>query len=363
MRRVLVVSHEATRTGAPRVAVELVKAFRSNGWDTTVVLRWGGPLAPDLRTAAHRAVDEPASRLRALLRRRRSTKRFVVRLERWAASRVVRSTRPDLIWCNTVISVPYAVAATGSEVPVVVHSHEQESLVRGVFDRWGLPELLAAAGRQPVLVGCAPETSEVLAAVAGVDPQSVWTLRSPVDVASVRRAGSPHSTTPGQRTVVACATADRRKGVDVFVAAAEASVSRGDRVDWVWVGRNDEGVASPAVRFVGEVSDPLRWIASADVFVLPSRAEAFPLVVLEAMALGRPVVASDLAGPAEQLGDTGVLVPVEDPVTLLEAVSALLEDPAAATALGRSASQRCEQRWDVLAFADEVQRIAEAACA
>jgi glycosyltransferase involved in cell wall biosynthesis len=97
-----------------------------------------------------------------------------------------------------------------------------------------------------------------------------------------------------------------------------------------------------AVHFVGPTSDPLSALRGMDVFVHPSWAEAFPYVILEAMALGRPIVASDVGGIGEAIadGDSGLLAPARDERTLADALSGLLGDPQRAAEIGRGALAR-----------------------
>lgn len=90
------------------------------------------------------------------------------------------------------------------------------------------------------------------------------------------------------------------------------------------------GVAD-AVSFEGFRPDPARWMAAADVFVLSSEYEGFGNVIVEALATGTPVVATDCPyGPGEILegGRHGVLVPPSDPAALADALLRVLGDPA-----------------------------------
>jgi glycosyltransferase involved in cell wall biosynthesis len=111
------------------------------------------------------------------------------------------------------------------------------------------------------------------------------------------------------------------------------------------------GVAD-RVRFVGKVphEDVALWMAAGDVFVLPSLSEGLPTVVCEAMAVGRPVVATAVDGTPEivEQGETGYLVPPRDPVALAEALAQVVEDPALAARLGARALERARERytWD-----------------
>ena len=98
------------------------------------------------------------------------------------------------------------------------------------------------------------------------------------------------------------------------------------------------------VRLLGFRDNALALIAASDVFVLPSLAEPFGLVLLEAMALGKPVVATDAGGPREIVldGETGLLVPPGSPDALAAALSRLLADPVQARAMGRLGQARFE---------------------
>ena len=268
-----------------------------------------------------------------------------------------RRVRPDLVWCNTVVTSRWAATAAARRVPAVLMSHEVDKT--WVRDRVGGLDVDAVE-----VAACSPEAATVLAAALRVDPETVVVLRPSVDVAALLARPSPGEQPRRDRPlVVACGVADRRKGADVFAMAASLAAANGLNAEWRWVGRPPATIPPGPVDWFGEVEDGSVQIAGADVFALPSRADAFPLVVLEAMALGRPIVASDLPGPREQLGATGVLVPAEDASALAAAVAELLADPQRARALGEAAAARCRQRWDRPAFARAASELADRAVA
>ena len=91
----------------------------------------------------------------------------------------------------------------------------------------------------------------------------------------------------------------------------------------------------------------IRELAAADVFVLPSYHEGVPVGILEAMAWGVPVVASDVGGVAESMGDAGLLCKARDVESLREALERVLRSPELAAELGRKGRHRAEHRFAI----------------
>lgn len=108
------------------------------------------------------------------------------------------------------------------------------------------------------------------------------------------------------------------------------------------------------VQFVGFRSDIPELLSLFDVFVLPSVAEACPIVVLEAMAMRCPVVATAVGGVPEEIPDTdhGWLVPAEDGPALADAIQEALSDPAERQRRAANARQRAESMFSLSACVD-----------
>ncbi|THD76759.1 glycosyltransferase family 1 protein [Thalassobius vesicularis] len=102
---------------------------------------------------------------------------------------------------------------------------------------------------------------------------------------------------------------------------------------------------NPAVRITGTLdhAELLDQVAQADLVVVPSRYEGFGLATLEAMALARPIVATNVGGLPEVIGDSGLLVPSEDPAVLANAIETLLSDSDLRASLGSQAQARAQQ--------------------
>jgi len=115
---------------------------------------------------------------------------------------------------------------------------------------------------------------------------------------------------------------------------------------------------SGCIEFVGYQTPVQPWIAVADLIVHPSLYEAFPRVILEAMAMAKPVIASRVGGVAEAVVDeeTGILVSAEDPDALAAALARLITDAALRERMGKAGLERVAARFG----ADQCARRVEA---
>jgi glycosyltransferase involved in cell wall biosynthesis len=109
------------------------------------------------------------------------------------------------------------------------------------------------------------------------------------------------------------------------------------------------GGLSERVELLGARADIPELLERSDVFVLSSRSEGFPVSILEAMAAGLPVVATDVGGVAEAVedGETGLLVPAADSEALAHALERLLSDPDLRRRLGAAGRARALRLFDV----------------
>lgn len=109
------------------------------------------------------------------------------------------------------------------------------------------------------------------------------------------------------------------------------------------------------VSLLGRRRDVPDLLHAADVFVLSSRQEGFPITILEAMAAGKPVIATDVGGCAEAVvhGETGLIVPPENPEALAGALIDLLSDCQRAKEMGAAGRARVEREFTVDRMVDQ----------
>ena len=102
------------------------------------------------------------------------------------------------------------------------------------------------------------------------------------------------------------------------------------------------------VHFVGFQEDPRPFLGLMDVFVLPSHREGFPRSVMEAAAMGVPVVATDIRGCREAVtAESGILVPIRNVPELTAALCGLVSDPARRSSLSSGATRLARDQFDV----------------
>jgi L-malate glycosyltransferase len=167
------------------------------------------------------------------------------------------------------------------------------------------------------------------------------------------------SRTPRQslRKVIVVANLRQEKGHNVLMDAAVKVLRRypdatfeivgdGPEFDRLLARSNALGLTN-SFSFLGHREDVPARLAEADLFVLPSRSEAFPGAVLEAMAAGLPVIASGVGGILELVDDerTGLLTPPGNADALADRLCRLMDDPELGSRLGEMARARVTARY------------------
>ncbi|MGE4534740.1 glycosyltransferase family 4 protein [Halomonas sp.] len=111
----------------------------------------------------------------------------------------------------------------------------------------------------------------------------------------------------------------------------------------------DGWIAEGHIEYLGALDDVRPAIAECSVYVLPSYREGTPRTVLEAMAMGRPVITTDAPGCRETVveGDNGFLVPVKSVDALAEAMQRLIDQPELITRMGQRSRAIAEEKYDV----------------
>ncbi len=351
--------------GAATVVHQLVKDQVARGWDITVAGPATGPLLPraesfGARVAPWEAVGNPGPSVPGEIRR---------------LARVIDDVAPDLVHLHSSkAGLAGRLALRGSR-PTIFQPHGWSfQVIDGVRAaaalRW---ERFAARWAEIVNVS---EAERRRGAVAGIDATS-HVVQNSVDTErfayadDAARVAARRALGLDERPLVLCiARMTGEKGHDVLLDAWPRVREQVGDASLALVGDGPlratlEARSQVGVRFVGEVSDVRPWLAASDVVALPSHSEGMSLSVLEALAVGRSVVATDVDGAREEIGDVadpaGAIVPIADAPAFGEALARRLLDPQRASVEGRRGRVRAETRFDQRRwgdrFADLVTRL------
>jgi len=351
MKTVLVILHGDAKGGASLTALRLVDELAALGWRMVFWAPAPSPLYDEIKARRLEGYGSPRPLTGYSLR--------AMRLDpgiRWRARRalpyarelryLLRSLKPDLVHANSLYTTADAAVCRASGVPVMFYIHEmlgsskKARLAPAILHRIGYPVVTDSKAAAEPLRGRSRTARIVHPGVR-------------ISGAASRGRGNDGMLV-GSIGVIA-----PRKGADIFVDAARLVGEKDpgvrfqlmgapdDPLEVEWADRVIEEARRARVEYMPD-ADVQALLAEWDAFVLPARRDPFPLVVLEAMERGLPIVAARVDGIPEQLGeDAGLLVSPDSPRAVADAILSLRDDPAMADAKGARARARVAERFTI----------------
>lgn len=376
--KVLYIHPNADLYGASRSLLRLIGHLDNHEIEPTVVLPEHGPLASELRRLGAEVI---VLRYLGVIRRRnmRSWRLVTFLLSLLPSTivlwRLIIRRRIELVHSNTATTITPAVAAKLSGIPHVWHVREMFADEFPVLWRF-YRRFIAALASEVVCVSAAVQKQfkaipNILLLPNGVELSEFNLSREEVTKRRLKYLGNQEDAC----LVGMASRISAWKGQDVFVRACRLLRDRPQYVVYLMIGDAFEGneylldelreyVQSNGLRdqviFKGFVPDPRGLIGALDVLVLPSiTPDPFPGVVLEAMALGIAVVATNIGGPREQVldGETGLLVPPSDPQALAEAIAHLLDNPSLRRQMGQAGRERVGRSYRLADTGDAIHAL------
>ncbi len=277
-----------------------------------------------------------------------------------ALSRLLRNQQPDIVHTRNLATIECLPMAALAGVSLRVHGEHG----RDYEDRDGLngKNLLTRKLTLPFahrIISLSRAQQDYLVDYVGVKPDRITQIYNGVDTTKFTPGTEPRDASGAERTIT-LGTVGRMDLVKdqpalcrAFIALAGQFQEQDLRLLLVGDGQNyalcqqllsDAGVLD-RVTLTGSRPDVEYWLRQIDIFVLPSLAEGISNTILEAMASGLPVVATDVGGNAELVADTetGFIVPPSDPSALAAAIGRYLNEPGLRQAHGRAALDRVRQ--------------------
>ena len=349
--RVLIVMPLAEQLGGGEMMFrQLMEHGRGRGIEWIVVFTKDGPMVAETRALGVETHLIPAGRIRALRQRWHATRRIAA---------LARDRQVSLVFgwmaAAQLLSGP---AAWLADIPAAWYQI-------GLPRRDWIDRLATFCRARGVVV----VSRDVAAAQARLRPHRAQSLVYPG--ASLERFEAVRSESPaairaslglpasgpligivgrlqrwkGMHTLVAAMPEVRRTHPDAHLVIVGAPHDTEPQYGETLRTLAAERDVADAVAFAGYQSDVPRWMRAMDVVVHASDREPFGIVVVEAMALAKPVIGGAAGGPAEIITDgvDGLLVPFEDVAGMARAVARFLDDPALAARCGQAAHARAQE--------------------
>lgn len=350
---VLILSHDANMGGAQIVLLSLVRWLsRHTALSCKILCLADGPLLDEFAQVA------PTTTLDQLCGKDATEDARLCAIEDFCGG------KPALVYGNTVVAGRHYPLLSRLGAPIITHVHELEESIR-VYASDCIAETL---GYTQHFIACSPAVAQSLVEHRGVAPEKISTINAWIDPvpclsgakersALRKRLGLPQDAV----IVMGCGVGlFWRKGADIFVEIARRMRQETD-VHFVWVGGfnadeehevygswgqvlrhiEKEGLIE-RLHLLGYQHNAKDYIAAADLFVLPSREDPFPLVCLEAADQGLPTVCFADAGgmPSFVEADGGIVVPGMDVEAMTNAVKRLCVDSPLRREMGDTARRK-----------------------
>jgi glycosyltransferase involved in cell wall biosynthesis len=297
----------------------------------------------------------------------------------WALRKLIRQREVRLIHCTTLSVLAGPLAAWATRTPLI--AHVQEMLIDPKIIRKALHAIARYSSDKIICISDSvkahiledqPNAAKIIEVVRNSIPSPAEPNRT------VEEMRNELGLAEGLPVVGMIGRVSPWKGQEIFVRAAAILRSEGVACQFVAIGgvfdkerqhldRLKETIRSldleNLVKIEGFRKDARELITAFDVFVLPSiLPEPFGLVVAEAMAAGKPVIATAHGGPTEMVveGKTGFLIPPNDPYALASAIKTLLTHPEEAARLGRAGRKRFLDHFEMREYVQRIVGLYEA---
>lgn len=349
--------------GAERQMATLIRHLIARGVNCRLfVLESPGPVYDSLKGIDLKIHDGGYRRKSALPKKALLLVRSQFRL-----FRLLAKIRPDVVHAYLPLTnFMGSLAGRLGGVPLVITSRRALGTHQDRYRGWRIFDLLSFRLSHLVTVNSRAVGQDTLIRDQGV-PSKLRLIYNGIDPAPFEAARANRETVrktlripPHEKVVISIANLIPYKGISDLIEAAAAVTKRMPAIRFLLVGE-DRGIqeeleakahrlgVSQQLLFLGQRLDVLDLLAAGDLLALSSHEEGFSNVILEAMAAGLPVVATDVGGNREAVmnGVTGWLVPPKDPDAMADKILDLLSDQERAAACGRRGQDRVKEAFTI----------------
>ncbi|MCC3153808.1 glycosyltransferase family 4 protein [Hymenobacter sp. BT770] len=376
MKKILFISHEATRTGAPIVLLHLIRWLKEQTdlEPSVLILKGGGDMQVDFEQIANTFVwrkNPPMSRwkrnIKRLLNERIDDYRDV--------KNELRDLAPNLIYANTIVTLELATELSDIlRCPVMCHVHELQLIIQ---ESIGNDKFTKLAKRVNFFIAASEAVSINLIKAHNVSEDKVAKVHEFIPVLESAQFEMSRQNIRNELCipenallVMASGTIEWRKSPDLFIQVAQqVQEIEGQTTYFIWVGggldsytgvRGQYDLAraglNDKVKFIGQKTNIHEYMSGSDIFLLTSREDAYPLVCLEAASLGKPIICFKDSGGMPEFVETdcGIVVPYLRTDIMAQAVVRLSNDKTERLRLGTNGARKMRARHTVDISANEI---------
>jgi len=277
--------------------------------------------------------------------------------------KILQTENVDIVHANTIQGHWNAfLGARRAQVPIVFHAHDipPHTMLHRIW-------ILSCLYYCDAIIAVSKAVSGYLRR-CGVPPSKIDLIYPPYDAETLKRGIKKEIkcrtlTIDGVPIVGLSGALSPLKAPHDLIFAAKKLISQGLEARFIFMGSpivGDEEYGNETrklpdklgitkyVQFVGFQTNPFAWLNHFDVFVITSMQDSCPLVVFEAMDLGKPVIGTNVGGIPEQVldGETGFIIPVNNPTALAAKLSCLISNPSLRQKMGQAGRQRVTSHFE-----------------
>jgi glycosyltransferase involved in cell wall biosynthesis len=363
MKNILFLSHDANRAGAQILLLRFLKLLNSNpNFQFSILLKGGGIIQEEFQKTANVYFWNTPSTTNSIFHKFKQT----ILPNKEGDALILKQLSElnfDFIVSNTIANGDILPALAQLNIPIVTYVHE---LDMGI-NQYTKPDFFQnVLNLSSLFIACAASVKQNLINNHGVQTSRIKVLPSLLPESALNFESSKsnrlnlrkqYNIPENAFLVGGMGTVDLRKGVDIFLHVARKLVNSKD-VFFMWVGGQSieidyqnfmidkKRLELNQVIFQETVSNPLDYMDIFDVFFVSSREDPYPLVVLEAAILGKPIICFDKAGGAKDFveSDCGAILDYLDNDAVVQTILEFKENVALRTQMCKNAQKKVKKR-------------------
>lgn len=351
---VLIVGHDASLTGAPKVLLMIAEFFKKQGCTLIFILGKDGPLIKEYNERGatyiwNKDISNDNLFTKLIFRLKGGKEKYEQNI-----LKKITLLQPVLLFNNTVVNGAIIEKCLSLKIPIISQILELESVIQYYNIHTNNADKVLKNSDRIITASQIVKNNLI---------QNHQVLANKIDVVyhTIPQKNKPFKRNNSDVfTVASCGTLISRKGIDLFLSVAQkCKLQMGsNKIRFVWIGGNKNSLGyfeimedirklgiTDIIEITGETNNTEFYYAQAAVFLLTSREDPFPLVMLEAAQMSLPIIAFEQSGGAEEFIDNsmGCCVPYIDSEAMTNAVIKLYNEPALLKSMGKAAFEKSKE--------------------